>query len=306
MPRSGAHQVLAANPSAPWRELYPFESHFLDLECGSLHFVDEGPREADPILMVHGNPTWSFYYRNLIQRLSPRFRTVAVDHLGCGLSDKPQDFDYCLQKHRDNLNAVVSALNLRRVTLVAHDWGGAIGLAALLEDPKRFKRIVLLNTGAFPPWYIPFRIQVCRWPLIGRWGVRGLNLFARAATRMATTQPGGLPTEVAAGLLAPYSNWANRIAIDQFVQDIPRTAAHRTWGLLEKVEAGLASLEQLPKALIWGMQDWCFRPDCLAKFIEHWPNAEVHRLADAGHYVLEDAPDQVGNIIARFLEDHPV
>ena len=164
----------------------------------------------DPVLMVHGNPTWSFYWRRMIGSLSPNRRVVAVDHLGCGLSDKPVDHEYCLQNHIDNLCALIDQLDLKNVTLMAHDWGGSIGLGALLARKERFKKIVLFNTGAFPPPYIPFRIRVCRWPLIGKLGVQGLNLFARAATFMATEQKGGLPKRIAQGMLAPYDNWNNR------------------------------------------------------------------------------------------------
>ncbi len=261
---------------------------------------------ADPVLMVHGNPTWSFYYRNLIRALSPRYRTVAIDHLGCGLSDKPTDYDYWLANHRDNLLQLVETLNLRRVTLMAHDWGGAIGLAALLKESKRFKRIILFNTGAFPPPYIPFRIRVCRWPVIGQIGVQGFNLFARAATTMATERTGGLPETTAQGLLAPYDSWAHRKAIYQFVKDIPASPRHRTWNLLAEIEMGLANLKHLPILLCWGMRDWCFRPECLDRFASIWPDAFIHRIETAGHYVVEDAAEEVEQVVSRFLMDNAI
>ena len=306
MTQSGAYRILNAEENSGWRAEYPFESNFFEYLGKSIHFIDEGPRDGDPILMVHGNPTWSFFYRNLIKSLRHRYRTIAIDHLGCGLSDKPSTFDYCLPKHRDNLAALVDALNLRRVTLVAHDWGGAIGLATLLKDPKRYKRIVLFNTGAFPPPYIPFRIRVCRWPIVGEWGVRQLNLFARAAIKMATTRKDGLPKTAADGLLAPYDNWDNRVAIYQFVKDIPNSRNHRTWELLSNMESQLKSLAHLPISLIWGMKDWCFRPECLRRFQSHWPDAEVHEIENAGHYILEDAKDKVAKLVNGFLENHPV
>ena len=264
------------------------------------HFVDQG--QGEPLLFVHGNPTWSFYFRHLIEQFSPQYRTVAVDHIGCGLSDKPQTYDYCLQKHIDNLVQLIDHLNLNNTTLVAHDWGGAIGLGALLERRSAFKKIVLLNTGAFPPPYIPFRIRVCRWPILGKIAVQGLNAFARGAVTMATERPGGLDTDVADGMLHPYQNWADRIAIHQFVKDIPLAATHRTWNVLEAIESKLASLSDVPIKLIWGMKDWCFRPECMERFLSHWPHADVTRLEKAGHYVLEDAPDEVTRAIAHFLE----
>lgn len=267
-----------------------------------MHFVDEGDENAKPLLMVHGNPTWSFYYRNLISRLSDRFRAIAVDHIGCGLSDKPSNYDYCLERNIDNLCSLVESLDLNDVTLIAHDWGGAIGLGALQRLRPRFKKIVLFNTAAFPPPYIPFRIRVCRWPVFGKIGLQGFNLFARAAIRMATERPDGLPPAVAAGLLAPYDSWSNRIATYKFVKDIPLSPSHPTWDVLKQMEMNLPSLSDMPVKLIWGMKDWCFRPECLERFVSHWPDADVTRFSDAGHYVVEDEPEKVVDLVADFLD----
>ena len=264
-----------------------------------MHYVDEGT--GQPVLFVHGNPTWSFYYRNLISHLSGQFRTVAVDHIGCGLSDKPVNYEYDLATHVKNLVELIDSLDLQETTLVAHDWGGAIGMGTLLQRPERFKQIVLFNTGAFPPPFIPFRISVCRWPLIGKLAVQGFNAFARAATTMATESIGGLPNEVAAGLLHPYDNWNNRTAIYRFVKDIPMSKSHPTHSVLENIEQGLASVSDWPIKLIWGMKDWCFRPECLDRFLTHWPAADVSRLQNAGHYVVEDASEEVCHLVSEFL-----
>ncbi len=290
-----------------WRCEYPYGSNFLKVGSHRINYVDESGAKADgrdPVLMVHGNPTWSFYWRRMIGSLSPNRRVVAVDHLGCGLSDKPVDHDYCLQNHIDNLCELIDHLDLQNVTLMAHDWGGSIGLGALLARRQRFKKIILFNTGAFPPPYIPFRIRVCRWPLIGKLGVQGLNMFARAATFMATEQKGGLPKQVARGMLAPYDSWNNRIAIYNFVKDIPLSKRHPTWSVLDRIESGLAEVADWPIMMAWGMKDWCFRPECLDRLNGHWPNAEVHRFADAGHYVIEDAADEVEQKVQDFLDRH--
>ncbi len=267
-----------------------------------MHYVDEGPRDATPLLMVHGNPTWSFYYRNLLQGLSARHRAIAVDHIGCGLSDKPADWDYCLENHIENVVHLVKSLDLQNVTLIAHDWGGSIGLGTLLRLRDRFKRIVLFNTAAFPPPYIPFRIRVCRWPVFGKIGLQGMNLFARAAITMATERKDGLPADVAEGLLAPYDSWPNRIATYRFVKDIPLSPSHRTWKVLENIEAGLPELSALPIKLIWGMKDWCFRPECLDRFMEYWPNADVARFENGGHYIVEDEPEEVVSLVRNFVD----
>ncbi len=292
------------DPQAAWRKLYPFKSNFHQIGDHRLHYVDEGDSTGRPVVMVHGNPTWSFYYRNLISALGEPmsgFRPIAIDHIGCGLSDKPQDFDYCLESHVENVCSLVESLDLNNVTLVAHDWGGAIGLGALLKMRSRFERIVLFNTAAFPPPYIPFRIRVCRWPIVGQLGLQGFNLFAKMAISMATERRDGLPKDVADGLLAPYNSWANRVATHRFVKDIPLSKSHKTWQPLEEIERQLPELKDLPIKLIWGMKDWCFRPECLERLAAVWPNADVHRFESGGHYIVEDEPEEIVNLVADFL-----
>jgi pimeloyl-ACP methyl ester carboxylesterase len=282
-----------------WRDLYPFESHFLALGPHRLHYLDEGAGE--PLLFVHGNPTWSFYWRNLVLSLRDQYRCIAVDHIGCGLSDKPQDYNYTLQQRIDDLSEVVERLDLKGATLLAHDWGGAIGLGTVERLQERFSRIILFNTAAFPPPFVPLRIAACRIPILGTLAIRGQNVFARGALTMAVEKPERMTANVRAGLLAPYDNWASRIAVDRFVRDIPLTQRHPTRPVLERIEAGLDSLAHLPIQLIWGMRDWCFRPSCLERFIQHWPSADVHRLDDCGHYVVEDAHERIVPLVQEFL-----
>lgn len=284
-----------------WRAQYPFDSHYLTLGGLRMHYVDEGA--GRPLLMVHGNPTWSFYWRRLVTHFRATERVVAIDHLGCGLSDKPQQPDhYTLSCHVANLVALIDRLDLRETTLVAHDWGGAIGLGAALARPERFRAFVLFNTGAFPPPYIPWRIRACRIPGIGTWCIRRLNLFARAALLMAVAKHDRMTPVVRAGFLAPYDSWAHRVAIDRFVQDIPATPRHPTWTALAEIERGLAQFGDRPCQLIWGLRDWCFRPQCLERLRQLFPAAEVHRLPDASHYVVEDAYEEILPKMERFLE----
>jgi haloalkane dehalogenase len=265
-----------------------------------MHFVDEGPRDGQTLLFVHGNPTWSFHWRRLIVANRDKFRCIAPDHLGCGLSDL-QPRPLWLADHIDNLVRLVETLDLRRVTLVAQDWGGAIGLGALLKMRERFERIVLFNTGAFQPWFIPFRIRVCRWPLVGKLALQGANAFSLAALRMTLARTQQLEPAVAAGYLAPYNSWRRRAAVYQFVKDIPLSAAHPTWQTLGGIETALPSLANLSQLLVWGMRDWCFTPECFDKFVEVWPAAEVHPLADVGHWAVEDAPDDAELLLSEFL-----
>ena len=290
--------------TADWRQLYPFASHTLTLDSWRYHYLDEG--SGEPLLMVHGNPTWSFYWRNLILAFRDRHRVVVPDHMGCGWSDKPQAYPYCLSTHIANLVQLIEHLDLRAVTLLVHDWGGPIGLGAALRVPDRIARLVLFNTGAYPPPFLPWRLRVCRTPWLGRWAIRRLNLFARFALWMAVHKRERMTPEVRAGLLAPYDSWEHRVAIDRFVADIPATPRHPTWQVLEEIERGLGSLADRPVQMIWGMRDWCFRPECLDRLLEAFPAAEVQRLPDAGHYVIEDAYEQIIPLAEAFLNAHPL
>ncbi|WP_442511394.1 alpha/beta fold hydrolase [Novipirellula sp. SH528] len=289
-------------------DLLPYQSGELTVGSHTLRFLDEGAGEQT-LLCVHGNPTWSFYWRSIVEEFSPTHRVVAVDHLGCGRSEKPSrghnaekgEFPYRLADHRDNLVHLIDALDLKRITLIAHDWGGAIGLTSMLKRVDRLERIILLNTAAFPPPYIPWRIAACRIPVLGTAAVRGLNAFAGAAITMAMSR-NALSKEATRGLLAPYNSWTNRVANDAFVRDIPLTSKHPTMATLRQLEADLPSLASFPQLLIWGMKDWCFRPECLRRFQQVWPNAEAVEIADAGHYVIEDANAEVIAAISKFLQ----
>jgi haloalkane dehalogenase len=287
-----------------WQSLYPFASREIDLDGHRYHYIDEGSGEV--LLLVHGNPTWSFYWRELIRRLSPKYRIVAVDHIGCGLSDKPAGYPYQLAQHIDNLARFVERLGLEDMTLVGHDWGGPIALGAALADQRRYRRFVLFNTAAFRSRRMPWRIRMCRVPFFGRLAVQGFNGFARAALKMAVSRPERITTAVRDGILAPYDSWAHREAIYRFIADIPLARRHPSYSTLRGVEEGLPRLAGQPWLFVWGMRDWCFTPEFLERFVEFFPHAEVHRLGDAGHWVVEDAHEQIVPIMDGFLERNPL
>lgn len=285
-------------------EEYPFESKFLDLDGVKYHYIDEGSGET--LLMVHGNPTWSFAWRNFIKDLSKNYRVLAVDHVGCGFSDKPQDYSYRLAQHIGNLKRLVESLDLKNVTLFAHDWGGAIGMGTAVRLPERFSRFVLMNTGAFRSKRIPLRIAACRIPLLGALAIRGLNLFPLPAIRMAVAKHERMTPAVKAGYLAPYNNWRNRVAVLRFVQDIPMSESHPSYQTLVEIENGLEQFRDSPILLPWGMRDWCFNADFLKEFERRFPSAETFELADAGHYLFEDAHERVIPKAREFLLAHPI
>lgn len=282
------------------QEEYPFASHWLKIDGHQYHYLDEG--QGEPLLMVHGNPTWSFAWRRLVKQLSKSYRVIAVDHMGCGLSDKPQNYPYTLATHVANLKTLIQELDLQHITLFAHDWGGAIGMGAAVDLPERFSKFVLMNTAAFRSREIPLRIAVCRIPLLGAWGVRGLNLFSGAAISMAVEKHERMTAEVKAGFLGPYNNWQNRVAVHRFVQDIPLKPSHPSYQTLVHVEEGLAQFQGHPLLLIWGERDWCFTTNFLDEFERRFPQAETLRIPDAGHYVFEDAHEVMLPRIEQFLQ----
>jgi len=293
---------------SPFRDLYPFESHSFALPGTSwrYHFLDEGPRTpGEAVVMLHGNPTWSFYYRNLVLALRDKFRCVVPDHIGCGLSDKPQDYAYTLAHHIANVDHLFAHLELREVTLVMHDWGGAIGMGAAALKPERIKKLVVLNTAAFSSAHMPWQLSLCRIPLFGAVAIRGFNSFARGALSMAVAHPERLTPQVRAGFLAPYDSWANRIANLRFVQDIPTHPRHQSWPLLKEIEASLARFRDRPMLICWGMKDWCFDESFLRGWQERFPHAEVMRIEDAAHYVLEDAHERIAPKVREFLSAPP-
>lgn len=287
---------------ATYRAEYPFESHYFELAAGRMHFVDEGPRDAPVLVMIHGNPTWSFYYRNLIKHFRDSYRVIAIDHLGCGLSDKPQEFAYTLENHVENAESLITSLGLKDITLVLHDWGGAIGMGYSVRNPNNISRFVIFNTAAFPSREIPFSINICRIPGFGALAIRGLNAFARSALARAVHQQSRLTPEIRAGYLQPYNSWANRVAHLRFVQDIPMSNSHPSYALIESIAAGLSQFDKLPMLIAWGAKDFCFNDAYLKEWRVRFPEAVVHYVEDAGHYVLEDAHERIIPWMNQFFD----
>jgi haloalkane dehalogenase len=283
----------------PYREEYPFASKWFDLDGLKYHYVDEG--QGETLLCVHGNPTWSFAWRRVIKDLSRDFRVLAVDHMGCGFSSKPARYDYRLATHVANLERFITGLGLTRATLIVHDWGGPIGLGAALRCRGRFERFVICNTAAFRSTQMPWRIACCRWPVLGPLAVRGLNLFARAALRMAVCRRERMTPAVRAGYLAPYGSWRERVALLRFVQDIPMSPGHPSYKALVEIEQRLPELAGYPMLLAWGMRDWCFTPDFLEEFMRRFPRARSVRFEQAGHYLFEDAHEELISALRGFL-----
>lgn len=258
------------------------------------------------MLMLHGNPTWSFYYRELVKAFSGQFRTIVPDHIGCGLSDKPDitQYDYRFQSRVSDLEYLLEHLGIKEnITLIVHDWGGMIGAAYAVKYPERIRRMIIMNTAAFfPPngKNLPIRLWLIRnLKYFAAPAVLGLNLFSRAALYMASYK--GLSKAVKAGLTAPYDSPKNRIATLKFVEDIPLEPKDASYEPINFVQENLHRLNHIPKLILWGKHDFVFDSDYFAEWQRRFPEAEALQFSDAGHYILEDKADDVIMNIRNFL-----
>ncbi|MFI5358098.1 MAG: alpha/beta fold hydrolase [Opitutales bacterium] len=280
--------------------LYPFAPRsFVTARGHRMSYIDEGGGD-EAVLMLHGNPTWSFYYRELIQAVGPSRRCIVPDHIGMGLSDKPADGSYTLESRIGDVADLVRSLGLRRVNLVVHDWGGAIGFGFAVRHPHLVGRLVVLNTAAFPSTHLPARIALCKTRGLGDLVVRGFNGFAGPAVWMAMHRR-KLSVNEKRALLWPYGSWANRVAVNAFVKDIPMQAGHPSWPTLQGVAEGLGQFKTHPALIVWGGRDFCFNDTFYAEWRRRLPQAGTLYLADAGHYVLLDAAAAAVPRIAAFL-----
>lgn len=279
-----------------------------DMDRGGLrlHYLDEG--SGPPVVMVHGNPTWSFFFRRLVDQLRPSRRTIVPDQIGCGLSEQPDDrrYDYTLERRVADLEALLDHLNVDRdISLVLHDWGGMIGMTYATRYPERIARLVILNTAAFhmpKSKRLPAALWISRNTALGAWLVRGANAFARGTAWIGCTKT-RMPRSLRDAYVAPYDSWANRIAILRFVQDIPLRPGDRSYELVSWVQDRLRLLSAVPMFIGWGMKDFVFDRHFLNEWTRRFPHAEVHRFDQAGHYVLEDEAERLVPMIATFFED---
>lgn len=284
--------------------LYPFQSNWWQRGNLKLHFLDEG--KGDPVVMVHGNPTWSFYYRNVVKFLRNHHRCIVPDHIGCGLSDKPSDdaYDYRLASRVNDLEGLLDHLGVKEnITLIVHDWGGMIGMGYATRYPERIKRIVVLNTAAFhlpQDKAFPPALRIGRDSWLGTLLIRGGNAFCRAAARVCVKRA-PLSKPVKAAYLEPYNSWQNRIATLRFVQDIPLKPNDPSYGEVDRIANRLHLLQELPMLICWGLRDFVFSEEFLVEWERRFPSAEVHRFPEFGHYILEDATEEVEALIKEFM-----
>jgi len=284
--------------------LFPFKRNYLALNGQNYHYLNEG--KGEPVVMVHGNPSWSFYYRNLVTALSNEYQCIVPDHIGCGLSNKPadKDYDYTLAQRIDDLEALLEHLNITsNITLVVHDWGGMIGMGYAARYPERIKRLVILNTAAFnlpKAKKFPLPLRICRDTFIGSILVRGFNAFSSIASYVGVKRK-PMPASIRKAYVAPFNNWKNRISTLRFVQDIPLQPGDRNYQLVDSIDQSLQNFQKVPTLICWGLQDFVFDKHFLDVWKEKMSHAEIHEYPDCGHYILEDASNEVINKIQSFM-----
>lgn len=295
---------------------YPFTPQRFDVRPGiAMSYLDEGPRDGEVVVMLHGNPSWNFYWRHLVLGLHDRYRCIVPDHVGMGLSDKPDDglaasprYDYTLQSRIDDLDTLLRHLRINGpVTLAVHDWGGMIGFGWALRDPARVRRLVITNTAAFPlpaAKCFPKRLAMGRDSKLGGWLIRRFNLFARGAAWMGTTR--ALPKAVREAYAGVYDGWDSAISTLRFMQDIPLHEGDRSWPLLRAAAEQLPRYADRPAFIAWGLRDFVFDRHFLDGFRNALPQAQVQAFEDANHYVLEDKHEVLVPQMRAFLDTNPV
>lgn len=287
------------------KRLLPFAGKYLQLTGGiKYHYLDAGA--GDPVVMLHGNPSWSFYYRHLAVQMSSSHRVIVPDHIGCGLSDKPNNnqYAYTLTQRVADLEQLLDSLELKEnMTLVVHDWGGMIGMAYATKYPERIARLVILNTGAFhlpKDKPLPLSLKICRDTAVGAFLVRAFNVFSCAASWVGCKQ-NPLPRSLRCAYTAPYNSWRNRIATLRFVQDIPLSPTDPAFDEVSRVEQSLGELSHVPMLICWGEKDFVFDKHFLTQWQHHFPAAQVKTWRNGGHYILEDYSSEIVPLICDFI-----
>ena len=287
------------------KKLLPYESHYLTVGGFKMHYLDEGPEQdaqsAPVVLLLHGNPTWSFYYRHLIAALRPHFRVIAPDYIGCGLSERPNKAHFRASHRIQQVSEFVEKLGLKKYSLVMHDWGGSIGTGFAIRNSASVQALVYLNTTLTETEMLPGVIKLAATPLIGKWITKYTKFFIWLTTNWGVSRK--LPKIVKRGYSYPYRSRAARASIWDFVADIPFESSHPSYSEMLELAEGLPKLTSLPVQIVWGLQDICFHREMLNKVAEQFPRAQVLEIAEAAHLVLEDAPETANAAIFGFLSD---
>jgi len=294
---------MTTSRSAPhWldRSEYPFQSRYFPVNGHVMHYIDEG--EGETILFVHGTPSWSFDFRNLIKRLRTHYRCIAVDHIGFGLSDKPARYDYATPTHSQTLEKFIIAQQLTRFHLVVHDFGGPIGLDVAIRNPHLVGRIIVLNSWLWSsrrePEYIQLR-RLLESPLLP-FVYRYLNFSPRVLLPQSFGDH-NLSRKIRAHYTNPFATPAQRNGPLAFAKSLLHD---QDW--FEELWQSRQVITSKPTLLIWGMKDRLISPKYLDKFQGGFPEANVQRLVASGHFPQEEQPEQVAELIDQFFQELPM
>ncbi|MGI8856127.1 MAG: alpha/beta fold hydrolase [Thermomicrobiales bacterium] len=284
---------------------FPFAPHYHQIGDFAMHYVDEG--SGEPIVMLHGDPTWGYLFRNFIPPLAAHYRCIVPDHMGMGKSETPPDpARYHLRQHVDNLERLLLDLDLRDITLVLHDWGGPVGLGFATRHPARIKRLVLLNTWAFAVWPGPMpRLTELIRSARGESFVLKRNGYLEPALTGAVHYPEHLTETVMDAYRAPFPTPESRIAMLRWSRDIPVQEGDDSYAEMERIEGGLSLFAETPVLLVWGMNDLVLPPAVLRQWQARYPHATTHEIDDANHFLQEDAPERIVGVIMAFLAAYP-
>ncbi len=275
-----------AHPSWLPKDLYPFESHYADIDGTSVHYVDEG--SGPPLLLLHGNPTWSFLYRELIKGLSDRYRCIAPDHPGFGLSRAAPGYRFTPAEHASVLEQLVERLNLENVTLMTQDWGGPIGFAVATRHPDRFSGFVIGNTWAWPKSDPGTQIfsRILGGP-VGGYLILKRNFFVEKILPGNVKRRRLSPQEMDA-YRGPFPTPESRRPVHVFPREILRSRP-----LLAQIQQGLSKLSDRSALLVWPTKDIAFREPERKRWEQVFPNHRTVILEGAGHYIQEDAAAEI-------------
>jgi haloalkane dehalogenase len=285
--------VAYVPPFTPDPRLFPFTSRWFDSRVGKVHYIDEGV--GDPILFLHGNPTWSFLYRGIVIRLRKKFRCIAVDYPGFGLSARPDGYDYTPREHAGIVRDLVRDLDLRKLTIMGQDWGGPIGMRVALDEVSRLRALVMGNTWFWPldSWQSKtFAYVMSMAPMQTQ--ILNRNFFVERIMPMGVKHR--LADEVMHHYREAMPTPTSRMGAAEFPVQL---MGARPW--LAELEAGVRDeLANVPLLLTWGMHDLMFSRTFMERFRETFRHATVQRL-DAKHYIQEDAPKEIAEAIESFL-----